>query len=201
MERGIWRTVAGVVGDLKTVKAVDSATALANNPGWVIDNSQSQSVGLEAHMFEPEAMQNIVSATGSNGDYVPFDLSAALGNIGLTTADHVFLQLEVGFPSQGFRNQGSYDAWLSVASTTQAVNAVTAAHAHASATINDSDSSAYDTNMTAVKLDSNSIYYSLYWTHTGGSFNGVNGKIWLAGVMYNPLLHPNTPTLFGIRKT
>lgn len=38
-----WTTATGTVGDVKEVKAVDLATALKNNPGWVQD---TDSIGL-----------------------------------------------------------------------------------------------------------------------------------------------------------
>ena len=38
-ERSQWRTLAGSPGDTKEVRAADAATALTNNPGWVIDSA------------------------------------------------------------------------------------------------------------------------------------------------------------------
>lgn len=45
-ERSKWRTAGGSPGDVKFVKAVDVATAIVNNPGWVEDTAgQNRVVG------------------------------------------------------------------------------------------------------------------------------------------------------------
>jgi len=56
-ERGAWRTVAGVPGDVKFVTSPTAAAALLANPGWVLANS----------LFPQFAGLGIVSATQDPG--------------------------------------------------------------------------------------------------------------------------------------
>lgn len=196
-ERGAWRTVAGTVGDFKVVQAASAAAAVAANPGWVIDNSAVPAT-LTTTLFQPEQMPQLVYTGGNNGQWFSYDLSAHMASVGLTGAAFVHLTMEAYLGPPGFRNQGSFNVFISVASTAQGSGAITAMRARADGTIDDSNTSASDNTAAMVKLvDGNNFFYSLNWYRTPSPA----GSIWLAGFTYNPLVHPTTITSFGVRKT
>ena len=190
-ERGAWRTVAGTVGDTKTVKAANIGTALTLNPGWISTSLNNPTSSILT--FKSEESPVLLSQV-AQFDWTTFDLTPQLASVGLTGAYSAMLSLQATVEGTPFTNN-SYESRLYV--RTDGGGDPTSNMARAYAASDDSSTRAADTTYAFVQLSGGLTFQARgWWYNWRGYF-----QICLCGFVYDPTIHPSSITEFALVKT